>query len=327
MSETVHPTHTDGVVASVSAGVGGPSARGPAGTAGGHRCGSCCALAALTFALGMVQKSACYEDTWTDGTTRYTQMCYSDLPYLYTGRGFAELAWPYRRRRGRAQSLRGDGVPGRHRLLGLGHRQGRARSRTARPTSRARHSEPTSEVAVDRRGAARDRAAFVIVNALGFAVLVAARRLAAREVEPAAALGRRRCSPPSPALAAHRPGQLGPGGGRPGRRRLVGLGAGPAARCTGVLIGLGAATKLYPLFLLGAVLVICLRDRGCATSSWRPPRPWRPGCWPTLPAYLLRGPEEWKVFWTFNSDRGRRPRLGLAGRLSRPTDGIDRLRP
>ena len=22
-------------------------------------------------------------------------MCYSDLPYLYTGRGFVELHWPY----------------------------------------------------------------------------------------------------------------------------------------------------------------------------------------------------------------------------------------
>ena len=30
---------------------------------------------------------------------------------------------------------------------------------------------------------------------------------------------------------------------------------------TGILIGLGAATKLYPLFLLGALLVICLGDR------------------------------------------------------------------
>ena len=30
---------------------------------------------------------------------------------------------------------------------------------------------------------------------------------------------------------------------------------------TGVLIGLGAATKLYPLFLLGGLLVICLRDK------------------------------------------------------------------
>ena len=30
---------------------------------------------------------------------------------------------------------------------------------------------------------------------------------------------------------------------------------------TGVLIGLGTATKLYPLFLLGGLLIICLRER------------------------------------------------------------------
>ena len=30
---------------------------------------------------------------------------------------------------------------------------------------------------------------------------------------------------------------------------------------TGVLIGLGTATKLYPLFLLGPIAVICLRER------------------------------------------------------------------
>ena len=30
---------------------------------------------------------------------------------------------------------------------------------------------------------------------------------------------------------------------------------------TGVLIGLGTATKLFPLLLLGGVLVICLRER------------------------------------------------------------------
>ena len=53
------------------------------------------ALTALCFALGMVQKASCYDDTWQNGHARYTHMCYSDLPYLYTGRGFAELSWPY----------------------------------------------------------------------------------------------------------------------------------------------------------------------------------------------------------------------------------------
>ena len=43
----------------------------------------------------MLQKGNCYEDAWSDGSARYTHMCYSDLPFMYTGRGFAELNWPY----------------------------------------------------------------------------------------------------------------------------------------------------------------------------------------------------------------------------------------
>ena len=52
-------------------------------------------LAALCFSLGMVQKSSCFNDGWNDGDARYTHMCYSDMPYLYSGRGLAELNWPY----------------------------------------------------------------------------------------------------------------------------------------------------------------------------------------------------------------------------------------
>ena len=51
-------------------------------------------LTAAFFALGMVQKSGCYEGYWVNDD-RYTHMCYSDLPYLYTGRGLVELDWPY----------------------------------------------------------------------------------------------------------------------------------------------------------------------------------------------------------------------------------------
>src|ERR1700759_3996443 len=53
-------------------------------------------MAAATMALGMVQKSGCYEQgEWLFSTHAYTHMCYSDLPYLYTDRGLAELDWPY----------------------------------------------------------------------------------------------------------------------------------------------------------------------------------------------------------------------------------------
>ena len=38
---------------------------------------------------------------------------------------------------------------------------------------------------------------------------------------------------------------------------------------TGVLIGLGAATKLYPLFLLGPFLVVAWRRATAAARSWR----------------------------------------------------------
>ena len=72
---------------------------------------------------------------------------------------------------------------------------------------------------------------------------------------------------------------------------------------TGVLIGLGTATKLFPLLLLGGLLVICLRNRrmrdfavavGAAVAAW---------VLANLPAYLT-GSEQWRVFWAFNADRG-----------------------
>jgi uncharacterized membrane protein len=69
------------------------------------------------------------------------------------------------------------------------------------------------------------------------------------------------------------------------------------------MIGLGTATKLYPLFLLGGLLVICLRERRLrafgrsvagAAIAW---------LLLNAPAYLT-GRAEWSVFWHFNSSRG-----------------------
>src|SRR5687768_14961182 len=53
----------------------------------------------------MVQKAPCAADDWSGGTSRYAQMCYSDVPYLYVGRGFAEAALPYADSGGRYPDL------------------------------------------------------------------------------------------------------------------------------------------------------------------------------------------------------------------------------
>jgi uncharacterized membrane protein len=75
----------------------------------------------------------------------------------------------------------------------------------------------------------------------------------------------------------------------------------------GVLVGVGTAVKLYPLFLLGALLVVCLRRRqlpdfvramGGAALGWLALN---------LPVMALNL-EGWTSFWSFNSERG--PDLG-----------------
>jgi hypothetical protein len=71
---------------------------------------------------------------------------------------------------------------------------------------------------------------------------------------------------------------------------------------TGVLIGLGTATKLYPLFLLGGIAVICLRS---APADFAAPVSGGGAGLAGQPARrYLTGWDEWKHFWSFNSERG-----------------------
>ena len=70
----------------------------------------------------------------------------------------------------------------------------------------------------------------------------------------------------------------------------------------GVLLGLGMAAKLYPVFLLGPLLVLCLRSARMRAFgvllvgfvvSWLVVN---------LPVLVL-APDAWLSFWTFNADR------------------------
>ncbi len=302
-SGPVHPTTDDPVVTALSESVGGPTGR----HAGRHPWWTpvrvLLALTAVCFALGMVQKAPCYQDSWQDADARYSQMCYSDLPYLYTGRGLAELNWPY---------THDTQVRARYDVMeypvAISYFAWASAWVThwvnGSPDLADRYGRSTEALDADRVVTGETRL-FVSVTALGLAAV------ALLTTWLLAGVNRRR--PWDAAIFALSP-MLALTGLVNWDLLAVALVAGALwawARgrpvLTGVLLGLGAATKLYPGLLLGALLVIALRERrarpfllalGGAVAAW---------VVANAPAYLT-GPEEWKVFWSFNSDRG--PDLG-----------------
>lgn len=70
----------------------------------------------------------------------------------------------------------------------------------------------------------------------------------------------------------------------------------------GVLLGLGAAMKLYPLFFLGAILVLCVRTgrlRSFTAVLFSGAVTW---CAVNLP-FMLMAFEQWVTFYRFSSER------------------------
>lgn len=299
----VHPTRDDPVVAALSEGVGGPvgsrAARHPWWTP----TRVVLLVAAAVFALGMVQKSGCYERQWIYDDHRYTHMCYSDLPYLYTGRGLVELEWPY-----------SDDAQVRSRYevmeypVGISYFAYAAAWVThwaaGSPEVGPRSDVPTGDL-VGTEQVLKETRGFVVVNALFFALL------ALLSAWLLAGVHRRR---PWDAMAfAASPTLLLTGIINWDMLAVVLVAAAlwtwsrDRAVATGVLIGLGTATKLYPLFLLGPILVICLRQRRyreLAQTLLASAAVWLVT---NAPAYWT-GSDEWKRFWEFNSERG--PDLG-----------------
>jgi uncharacterized membrane protein len=254
------------------------------------------AVACLTALLGMAQKTPCVADHWSGAEYRYAALCYSDVPYLYTGRGFAERTVPFTDTGGRYQTMEYPVVIGyfaygaaliTHALSGW-------------PDVAARAAMPAEDVA-GAPGVAQESWLYFQVTAVllaGFALL-AAWFLA----------GTHRGRPWDAVLFAASPVLVLSG---LVNWDLIAVAAVAGALwawsrgrpvLAGVMIGLGTATKLYPLFLLGALLVVCLRRgrvraflaaTGAAALTW---------LLLNLPP-MLYGFEQWKVFWSFNDDRG-----------------------
>jgi uncharacterized membrane protein len=296
MSGTVRPTRSDPLATAASEGVGGP-----VGThARGHRWWTpvrvVLAVAAVAFVLGMVQKTPCVKDDWSGGKLRYSAMCYSDVPYLYSGRGFAAGYLPFTDNGGRYQAMEYPVLIGyfaygtawiTHTLAGS--------------PDLAQRREVAGDQIYGEPGVAAESSLYFIVTAVLLApfALLAAWFLS----------GVHRRRPWDAMLFAASPALVLTG--------LVNwdllavtavagaLWAWSRGRpvLSGVLIGLGTATKLYPVFLLGALLVVCIRRgrlpafaaaTGAAVVAWLAVN---------LPA-MLTSFDDWKVFWTFNDGRG-----------------------
>jgi uncharacterized membrane protein len=285
----VAPSHEDPLVRGASAAVGGPL--------GGHATTGwswwtplrvVLVLTTVTFALGMVQKAPCV----VDGAS-LTSMCYTDIDKLYSSRGFAEGNPPYVSSDERYQYFE-------YPVLVGGFVQV-----ASLVTHEFFGSPDVADLPPDRVFADPEVAAnvvpFTTVNALLLFVcaLVAA----------AALTGVHRQRPWDAALFAAAPALALTGLINWDLFAVAILAAALLAWSrrhpvvAGVLIGLGTAAKLYPLFILGPLLVLCWRAgrmaayaqaAGAAAVAW---------LLVNLPVLALN-PAGWGSFWAFNSERG-----------------------
>ncbi len=288
------------MVASASEVIGGPAGRRSAGAPWWTPTRVVVAVACIVWALAMLQKAPCSAVDWNDSTLRARTMCYSDIPYLYSGRGFAELSVPYSDTGGRYPYLEypvGTGyftygvAWATHAINGFPDREARASSS---PDLLGTLPEVQQE----------GKHYFLLTAVLlaPFALLSAYFLAGAHRRRPWDAMG-----------YAAAPVVIATG--------LINwdllavccvagaLWAWARGRSllSGALLGIGTATKLYPLFLLGAFLVVCLRRRrmgevllagAAALVAWAALN---------LPVVLMNY-EGWASFWSFNSERG--PDLG-----------------
>jgi uncharacterized membrane protein len=258
------------------------------------------AVACIFWALAMLQKVPCSASEWDDGDLRAKAMCYSDVPYLYHGRGFAELSVPFTDTGGRYVYLEYPVGTGyftyvaavvTHAVNGFPDLDQRAEV-----SPEALNGWP--EIPDERQDY------FLVTGVLlaPFALLTAYFLAGSHRRRPWDAMG----YAAAPVVIAA------------GMINWDLLAVACVAGCfwawargrpllAGVMIGVGTATKLYPLFLLGALLVVCLRRRELpafarsllgAVVSWLALN---------VPIMLVNF-EGWQAFWSFNSERG--PDLG-----------------
>ncbi len=258
------------------------------------------------FALGMAQKVPCYDHAWFYGANdQYTHACYSDIPHLFYARGFADDQVPYF-----------DHIPNAV-SGGMGYLE--------YPVLTGLFMEVASWMTPHGENLVQREQIYWMVNA-GMLLVCAA-------VTAVAVARTHRRRPWDGLLAALAPalaltatinwdllavaltavGMLLWARGRP-------VGA-------GVLIGLATAAKLYPVLLLGPLLLLCLRagrmrdylrTASAAVLAWAAVN---------LPVMALAWPG-WKQFYAYSHTRGidfGSVWLMVSQETGRPIDGANTL--
>jgi uncharacterized membrane protein len=258
------------------------------------------AVYTVVFAVGLLQKYPCGETDWSNESVRYAKMCYSDVPYLYTGRGFAEQHWPYSTSYGRYDVME-------YPVLISYFAWGASKVTALMPSGPSEAVRAATPVAGlwGLPGMSKEVNTYFLVTA----VLLFVCGIGAVLFLAGASPGR-----PWDAMAFALSPVLMVSALVNWDLLAVLFTAGALwawARgrpvLAGVMVGLGVAAKLYPLFLLGALLVHVLWTDGRARrfDLWTRALVGAAVAWVlvNLPA-LLTGASAWKVFWRFNSERG-----------------------
>ena len=307
--DVVAPTLADPLARAATTRVGGPIGRHAlAGRGWWTPLRVVLLIATVCFGLGVVQKSPCVVTNWSDAATpkAFSHLCYSDISYLYAGRGLAEGIWPYTPLDDLPESARPVTTADEHQVsieypvltgmwMGVAglvtHLIGKDPDVSQLP-----HSEVANNLDVQH-----DSAVFWGVNAIGFFVVLL--------LGLALIVGAQRRRPWDAAYIAASPvlaltaminwdvlaiGMIAGALWAWSTRRPV---------VAGIFIGLGAATKLYPMFLLGPLLVLCFRER--RMDAWAKATAAALVAWLAvdLPVYIW-SPDQFLWFWQFNADRG-----------------------
>ncbi len=268
----VAPSGDDPVVAAAVGAIGGPPGRhartGPRRFWRPVRV--VVALVLLACTLGFAQKAPCRTSDWQDNY-QYTRGCYNDPFPLYGGRGFAGQGLPYLDN------------PLEYPVLIGGLMQ--ASATAVQPFDEGERAKRFFDVTA------------VLMTAFAVVAAVTTTRLAGRRRPWDAALF---ALAPGLALTVFNNWDMA-------AAALVGLGMLAWARrhpaWAGLLLGLGTATKLYPVLLLGPLVLLCVRAGrvkevvatvATAAAAWGAVN---------VPV-ALASPQGWRYFYSFSQERG-----------------------